>query len=194
MNKRTLFVGIASFSLIALVILAASLFARPVRFNGTVYAEPYPPAPDFELASAGGGNVALNGMRGKLVLLFFGYTNCPDECPTTMAKIRLAYDTLGEQSADIRVLFVTTDPARDTASALTEFLSRFNASFVGLTGSAEELQKVWDSYGIYVEEGGEVHSIRVYVVDRDGNLRLTFPYDMDSEAMVSDLKILLSEK
>ena len=188
------FVGVASFSLIAMVVLSVFLFAGPAKFNGTVYAEPYPPAPTFELLSTNGGNLTLKDLQGKIVLLFFGYTNCPDECPTTMAKIKLATEALGNQSNEIGVLFVTTDPVRDSVNALSDFLSKFNPSFIGLTGSAVELQKVWDGYGVYVEAGGEVHSNRVYVIDRQGNLRLTFPFDMDQAAMASDLKILLGEK
>jgi len=193
MNKRIILVGLSSLTLIAIVGIFAAVFARPVGFKGTVYPEPFPPAPDFELISSQGGNLRLGELQGKISLLFFGYTNCPDECPTTMAKLRLAVDELSEKADDVRVLFVTTDPVRDSTTVLSDFLARFNPSFIGLTGSMTDMQKVWDSYGIYVEQGGEVHSNRVYVIDRSGNLRLTFPYDMDPDAMVSDLTILLDE-
>jgi len=193
MNKKTLLVAISSLALIAIVGLAVVLFPRSPRYNGTVYPEPYPPAPNFQLTSTQGGNLALTDLRGHVTMIFFGYTNCPDECPTTMAKIKLALASLDNQSSDIDVLFVTTDPVRDSVGALNDFLSHFNPAFIGLTGSTADLQKAWDSYGVYVAEGGAAHSNRIYVVDRQGNLRLTFPYDMDSDAMASDLKILLGE-
>ena len=193
MNKKTILVTISSLVLITIVGLAAILFARPPRYQGTVYPEPYPVAPDFQLTSTQGNQLALRELRGHVTMIFFGYTNCPDECPTTMAKIKLAINSLDKQGNDIRVLFITTDPVRDSVGPLNDFLSRFNPAFIGLTGSVSDLQKVWDSYGVYVADGGATHSNRIYVVDGKGNLRLTFPFDMESDAMASDLKILLSE-
>ena len=194
MDKRTLLVGVASFLLIAAVAVGTILFSRSASFNGTTYGKPYPSAPEIVLTRDNGISFRLSEMRGKVVLVFFGYTNCPDECPLTMAKLKQTFDLLGAQSADAQVLFVTTDPVRDGPDVLKRFTAQFNPAFIGLSGSLEEMQKVWGDYGVLVEDAGATHSNRVYVIDRNGMLRLTFPYEMEPDAMASDVEKLLSEK
>ena len=194
MDRKTLLVGIAAFLLIVLVAVGTLLFSKTASFHGTTYGEPYPAAPEIALTQGNGSSFQLSGMRGKVVLVFFGYTNCPDECPLTMAKLKQTFTLLGAQSTDAQVLFITTDPIRDNADVLQKYTAQFNSTFIGLTGTLEQMQKVWNGYGVVAENGGATHSNRVYVVDRNGMLRLTFPYEMEPDAMASDIKILLSEK
>jgi len=202
MNKRTLFVGISSFALIAFAALTAILFAKPATFRGATFGEPYPPAPEIELTRSDGSRFRLSEMRGDVVLLFFGYTSCPDVCPTTLAELNLALSKLDQaDAARVKVLFVTVDPERDTPERAQEYVGRFNASFIGLSGSQAELESVWQGYGVYREivngasAAGYVvdHTARVMLIDPQGNMRVSFGFDMPVEDIVHDLKLILRE-
>jgi protein SCO1 len=177
---------------VALIGVTAYGFLKPQPFKGVVI-EPAPFAADFTLTDHTGKSFDLASEKGKVVLLFFGYTNCPNECPATLAKLKYVSETLGNPSGNTQVLFVTTDPARDTAVQLKDYLANFNPDFLGLLGSPAELSQVYKSYGVTVLDGGETHSSRVYVIDRNGRLRLTFPSEMDPNDMTTDVKHLLRE-
>ena len=97
MDKRTLLVGLGSILLIGLIAVGTLLFGSTSDFRGTVYAEPYPPAPDFELSRASGVTYRLSENKGKVRLLFFGYTSCPDVCPTTMAELKQTLKNLAKK-------------------------------------------------------------------------------------------------
>jgi protein SCO1/2 len=167
-------------------------------FRGTAYDPPLP-APEFELTRDNGSNFQLSAMRGDIVLLFFGYTSCPDVCPTTLSDLRRVVDDLGADAERVQVVYVTVDPKRDTPQKVQEYVSLFNPSFIGLSGSMEELEGIWSDYGVYREEvqmpnsatGYLVnHSARVYVIDQDGNLHLSYSYGTPTDDIVHDLKIL----
>jgi protein SCO1/2 len=115
MDRKILLVGLISFLLIAAVAAGAFLFAKPDTFRGTAYAEPYPLASEFALTREDGTQFRLNEMRGKVVLLFFGYTSCPDVCPTTMAELKQALEKIGAKADQVQVVYVTVDPQRDTS-------------------------------------------------------------------------------
>ena len=201
MNRKIFLVGLISFLLIAAVAAGVFLFSKPARFRGTTYAEPYPPAAEIELTRAGGFNVQLSEMRGKVVMLFFGYTSCPDVCPTTMAELNQALNKLGDQAKQVQVLFVTVDPQRDTPERVQEYVNHFNASFIGLSGSESQLAKVWNDYGIFRETVDSPsaagyfvnHTARVTLIDQQGNLRVSFPFDTPVEDILHDLRLLLKE-
>lgn len=203
MDKRILLVGLFSLLLLGAVAAGVFLFSPPADFRGTVYAEPYPPAPEIELTRANGASFRLSEMRGDAVLLFFGYTSCPDVCPTTMAELKQALEKLGEEDAKhVQVLFITVDPARDTPERMQEYVNHFNPDFIGLSGTESELAEVWKEYGVFREtvEGNSAagylvdHTARVTLIDRDGNLRLSYAFDTPVDSIVHDLKLLLKEK
>lgn len=203
MDRKILFVGLGSILLIGAVIVGVLLFGKPADFRGTSYVEPYPPAPDFELARADGSSFRLSEMRDDIVLLFFGYTSCPDVCPTTLAELNQALEKLDEDEANkVQVIFVTVDPDRDTPERTQEYVNHFNPSFVGLSGSETELNIVWDEYGVFREivDGPSAagylvnHTARVTLIDGNGNLRISFGFDMPVEDIVYDLKLILKEK
>ena len=192
MNRRLSFLGAGI--LVLLVTVAAIVYTmNKPSFKGAVITPPWP-APEIKLTNHNGQPFTMSNQRGKVVLLFFGYTNCPDECPLTMAHLKLVLESLGDQAKDVQVVMVSTDPARDTPQALKDFMAHFNPSFLGLTGPLGELQKAWRGYGVTVEGGGEIHSTFLYVIDPSGNIRETFLPDAEPKNIAADVKLLLKEK
>jgi protein SCO1/2 len=200
MDKRTLWVGVTAFLIIGIVAVGVYLFAPPAALRGTVYSEPYPPAPEIELRRGNGEGFQLSQLRGNIVLLFFGYTSCPDVCPTTMAEMKAALDKIGEEKASqVKVVFVTVDPARDTPERVQEYVDHFSNEFIGLSGSEAELQTTWNDYGVFrqIVEGTSAagylvdHTARVTLIDPDGNLRVSYGFETPVDDIVHDLKLLL---
>lgn len=199
MNKRVLQVGLGLLVLIGVVMAIIVLFPKDDTLRGTVF-NPALPAPEIELTQGNGSSFRLNEMRGQVVLLYFGYTFCPDVCPTTLSDLRRVTADLGEDASHVQVLFVTVDPERDTVEKVDEYVSLFDPNFIGLSGSMDELQEVWDEYGIYREEtefpnsaSGYLvnHTARVYLIDPDGNLHLSYSYGTPPEDILHDIKVLL---
>lgn len=200
MDKKTLWVGFVSFLLIAVVALGTYLFAPPAAFRGTVYSEPFPPAPEIELARPNGESFRLSQMRGNVVLLFFGYTSCPDVCPTTLAEMKSALEKIGaEKAKQVQVVFVTVDPGRDTPERVQEYVNHFNTEFIGLSGAEAELQKTWNDFGVFrqVVDGTSAagylvdHTARITLIDQDGNLRVSYGFATPIDDIVHDLNLLL---
>lgn len=199
MDRKTILVGLITFIFVGAVAVGVFLFSRPASFRGTTYEEPYPVAPEIELTRADGSRFQLSGQRGKVVALFFGYTSCPDVCPTTMAELKQALEELGDQADQVQVLFVTVDPQRDTPQRMQEYVNHFNPDFIGLSGSESELANVWNDYGVFraVVDGTSAagyivdHTARVTLIDQQGNLRVSYGFDTPVEDVVHDLKLLL---
>lgn len=182
----------------ALVIAwAALIFLRPYSFHGTVIQSPNP-SPDFTLASASG-PVSLSDFRGRVVVLYFGYTFCPDVCPTTMADLARAMRDLGTKAKDVQVILVSVDPARDTPENLQKYVTSFDPTFIGITGSEEDVATAAALYGVYFakHEGSEAsgylidHTASVMVLNREGRLKLVLPFGTPAEAIASDLAEVL---
>jgi protein SCO1 len=191
-QRKTIIVGVG----IALVLLVSSMLYFLVNkpsLRGSVINPPWT-APEISLRDHHGQPFTLTSQKGKVVLLYFGYVNCPDECPLTMAHVKLARESLGDRAGDVQVIMVSTDPVRDTPQALKTFMEHFDPSFLGLTGSLPELQKAWQDYGVTVEDGGETHSTYLYVIDPAGNIRETFLPDTEPQEIAADLKLLLQRK
>jgi len=137
---------------------------------------------DFSLTGKDGKKVNLNDYRGKVVLMTFGYTYCPDVCPTILSHLKILLRQLGDSASQVQVLFVTVDPERDNPDHLYEYVSYFHPSFVGLTGSEEEIAKVAKLYGAaYVKQEVEsmsgyffAHSDTIYLIDPEGRIRGLF--------------------
>jgi len=200
MDRKTLFIGLGSFLFLLVVGIAVLIFAQPARFRGTTFAEPYPVASEVDLTRSDGSRFRLSEMRGDVVLLFFGYTSCPDVCPTTMAELRKALSELSEQDAErVTVVFVTVDPERDTPERVQAYVDQFNPAFIGLSGTKADLEKIWTEYGVFREivngqsAAGYVvnHTARVSLIDQQGNLRVSFSFDTPVEDIVHDLKLVL---
>ncbi|WP_036316628.1 SCO family protein [Methylotenera mobilis] len=142
---------------------------------------------------------SLTDFKGKVVALFFGYTHCPDVCPTTLTDMKQAMKLLGGQANELQVLFVTLDPERDTQALLAEYVPAFDASFIGLYGTKEQTASVLKDFKIFaakVENKGRSgytidHSAGVYVFDKAGKIRLYIDYGTKPDAIASDVKKLL---
>lgn len=157
-------------------------------------------APDFELPAADGSTFKLSDQRGKVVLIFFGYTYCPDVCPATMAVWKQLGERLKDRADDVRLVFITVDPERDTPERLREYLSKFGEHIIGLTGTREQLQPVWDAYSVRTEriempdsslKYAVAHPAQVYLVDPEGKLRLLYPLGYKAEDIEHDIRLLL---
>ncbi len=154
-------------------------------------------APDFTLSGSDGAKLQLRDYRGKVVLLAFGFTSCPDVCPTTLAVLARARKQLGRDGNEVKVVYVTVDPERDDAKRLKKYLAAFDPTFIGGTGTADKLAAVRKEYGIAADKkpagAGYVvaHSSYTYLVDRGGKLRALMPYGHPAEDYVHDLRILL---
>jgi protein SCO1/2 len=183
---------------LALVFFVILPMMRPYTFHGTVLQSPQP-APDFELTAANGKKVSLKNFKGDLVLLYFGYTFCPDVCPATLAELRGALDILGKDAKNIQVIMISVDPERDTPEMLAEYVTHFHPSFLGVTGTPEQIAQVAALYGIYYEshEGTAAtgylvdHTATVMVIDQEGHLKLVFPFGTPAEDIAEDLAHLL---
>lgn len=199
MSTRVIQVGLGLLSLIGVVFAAVLFFPQTDSFRGTLY-DPALPAPEIALARDNGSIIRLSEMRGNVVLLFFGYTSCPDVCPTTLSELRKLNEELGDAASQVKVVYVTVDPERDTPEKVQKYVSIFNPSFIGLSGSVGELEPIWRAYGVYREvdkvsstAAGYLvnHTARLYLIDQDGNLRLSYAYGTPTEDILHDLKILL---
>ena len=197
MNTKTLRTGIIVFFIVIIAITANLLFAGQSGFRGTAYNEPYPLAPYFELTHSSADLFRLSDQRGKIVLLFFGYTSCPDVCPTTLAELNQALKQIGDKANSVQVVFVSVDPDRDTPERVQEYVSRFNPSFIGLSGTATELEKIWADYDIFREivqsDAGVIvnHTARTILIDEDVAMRLSYGFGTPVDDIVHDLELIL---
>lgn len=199
MDKKLMWVGAGILLIVVIVAALSFVFAAPPTFRGTLYAEPFPPATDFALTQANGTQFRLSDQKGKVVLLFFGYTSCPDVCPTTLAEMKQVLDKLGETGKDVQVVFISVDPDRDTSEKMQTYVEHFNPAFIGLSGSLQELEPIWAEYSIFREAVesdsafGTIinHTARVFLVDPQGNMRLTYAYQTPVEDVVHDIRLVL---
>lgn len=194
--KLKITLGIAA---IILGLTAGVYFFLPHNFSGTIIQSP-DPAFDFTLTGSKG-DVSLSDYRGKLVLIYFGYTFCPDICPATLANVGQALRDLGAKADDVQLIMISLDPERDTPEKLAEYVAHFYPSFIGVTGSEEKLAEVTSLYGIFYEkhEGSAAsgylidHTATLLVIDREGYLKLVFPFGVTVQEIADDLKYMLRQ-
>jgi protein SCO1/2 len=165
---------------------------KQARFNAEALTVPRPAA-DFALKTSEGSEFRLSQYRGKVVLLHFGYTFCPDICPTTLAELAQVRAQLGQAATQVQVVFITVDPERDSPERLRSYTAVFDPTFIGLTGSAEQLAAVRQAYEVVAEKqvvpGTSAayliaHSAYVYLIDPEGRLQQRFPF---GTSMINDI-------
>jgi protein SCO1/2 len=156
----------------------------------------------FRMTSDLGKPVTAATYRGKVVVLYFGYTHCPDVCPLTLVHLHTVLQRLGKGADDVRVLFVTVDPTRDTVPVLHQYVTAFDPRVVGLTGSQDEIAKLAKRYRSFYQRetpktaSGEyevTHSSAIYIFDREGRARLLATPGSTNDAIFHDLKILVEQ-
>lgn len=186
-------------SLRVIVLLLTCMICR-----GGVAAEPLPVydkwGGGFTLTDQNGFPLSLEDFRGKVVLLSFGYTNCPDICPTTMFTMQRLMKKLGDDGARVQVLFITLDPERDTPERLAAYMEYFNPAFLALTGTPEEIGRVASQYGTRFEKephGGQgeysiAHTGVIYLIDPQGRIRAFFKVIAGPDEILPDVKRLLA--
>ncbi|MBR7782134.1 SCO family protein [Undibacterium sp. LFS511W] len=183
------------------ILLLAACTPPAVKFNNTdLTGLDY--AADFQLKDHTGKDRTLADFRGKLVVMFFGYTQCPDVCPTTMAEMSAVMQKLGTQSDQVQVLFVTLDPARDTQALLSSYVPAFDTRFLGLYGDAAAIDKLAKGLKVFYQKvPGKTadsytldHTAGSYVFDKQGRIRLFLRHAQGPEPIVQDLQKLLNEK
>lgn len=187
------------FSLVVFFAVAMSA-CTPAELVGTEMSEPFP-APDFTLTYVDGRDISISDFQGKIVLLYFGYTFCPDVCPSTLLDLKRAVNELGDEGENVQVMMVSVDPKRDTPEVVAEYAAHFHPTFIGLSGTEEEIAQAAGLYGIYYEahegtaESGYLvdHTASVILIDKAGNFRATYSFGTTPEEFVHDLQILLKE-
>jgi protein SCO1/2 len=182
--------------LASLLVGAASARADDGALKAGVF-EPARAAPDFALQGSDGAELKLSRYRGKVVLLGFGFTSCAAVCPITLGTLAAAHKKFGAQGADLQVVYITVDPERDDAARMKKYLSSFDPTFIGGTGSDQQLAAVRKDYGIAAEkvagpDGSYTHSSFVYLIDRAGRLRALMPFGHPADDYIHDLRILLA--
>jgi len=197
-NNRWIFIlGLLLGLAIAVTIALPRL--QPHSFYGTVLQSP-DKAFNFELDGSAGQKISLDQFEGQMVLLYFGYTFCPDVCPATLSELAKALDLLGNDAEDVQVIMISVDPGRDTPQMLAEYVAHFHPTFLGATGTEEEIAEVAALYGVFFEkhEGTEAtgylvdHTATVLGIDREGHLKIVFSFGATGEVIAEDLKELLN--
>lgn len=154
---------------------------------------------ELRLTGHDGKPYTLQDFSGKVVIVFFGFVHCPDVCPTTMVKYQSVMKALGDDATKVQVLLVTVDPERDTPEVLRPYVTGFNPSFIGLTGSADDIARTAKEFKvIYQKQAGKTpdtytvdHSSGTYVFDQKGRLRLFAASSHNAKALEHDVRLLL---
>lgn len=196
--RRRLLAGALAALPLALALPGCTSKAEPLPFEGNDITGSHL-GRDLDMIDTTGQRRTLADFRGKILLVFFGYTQCPDVCPTAMAQAAQTMQLLGDQARDVRVIMVSVDPARDTPDILGAYVKAFDPSFIGLTGTPEQLDKTARSFkAFYAKEPGPSpehyamnHSSAFYLMDREGEARALLGPSLTPEDMAHDIKLLL---
>jgi len=168
--------------------------------HGTLI-EPPKPLSDFTLTSQDGKPLSLSDLHGKYVLLFFGYTHCPDVCPTTLSDFLQVKRQIGAASSEVRFVFVSVDGERDTPPVLARFVKNFDPGFIGLQGDDATLGRIGAEYGLYYKKEkvagtsqpySVTHSSSSYLLDRAGRMRMIYGFGVAPQVIATDIGTLLA--
>jgi protein SCO1/2 len=189
------------FILCLLVLSGCTLTNTPSVSTSTII-DPPTVLSDFSLPASTGGEVRLSDVRGQPVLLYFGYTRCPDYCPMTLSEFRRVREELGDDGERVHFVLISVDPVYDTPEVLATYLQAFGAGFIGLQGNDATLRRISKEYGLTYRHGGGhqhhgsagvEHSTASYLIDQNGRLRIVYPYGTAASVYVQDIRALLKE-
>lgn len=211
-STTVMWVGLLLIGVLAIAIVLVLQIGGGLAASATLTATPMPgisdlggeprPLTDFALPASTGSDLTLSsfGQQGQYTMMFFGYTHCPDFCPTTLAEFRLIKLGLGDLAARVQFVMVSVDAARDTPPYMAAYLERFDPSFIGLSGDDETLMRITPDFGLFYErheDQGENylvdHSTPSYLIDPDMNLRAIFSYSASVEDIVSHMMAVMGE-
>lgn len=200
-NLRQLLGKMATLLGLVLFSLGCQASAATYEYEGATIAPPKL-LPDFHLMNSTGQPFRMSQSEGKLSLIYFGYTNCPDVCPLTLWEVKKALADLEIDPERVQVIFITVDPERDTLEKLNQYVQAFSPQFIGLTGDDEKIRDVMALFGAFAarEEtpasalGYLVnHSASLYLIDAQRRLRLQYPFGFEADDLRSDLLHLLQQ-
>lgn len=199
-------------ALVAAILAAGSVYAGLLPTGNTGPSPTATPLPgtvldppkeldDFTLTGHTGEPLSLSDFRGKVVLVYFGYTFCPDVCPLTLSELKQAYKLLGEPSEQVQVLLISVDGARDTPDRLALYLDAFNPDFAGMTGDEELVREIGRQFGVFFQrrtyDGAAAylvdHTASTFVVGPEGRLRIVYPFNTDPAIVAQGVERLLRE-
>ena len=198
LQKRIAIVIVAALLGIAFALFFVLPRMRPHIFSGAII-QSNQQAPRMELNAAGGETVRMTDFEGQVVVVYFGYTFCPDVCPATLSKLAESMEILGEKAADVQVIMVSIDPERDTPELLEEYVTYFDEDFIGVTGDPQTVNRVATLYGVYYEaQDGSAqtgytidHTSTVILVDKSGHLKLVLPFEGTAQQIAADIEYFL---
>jgi protein SCO1 len=193
------FVGlISAIALVGGVVYA--VFGRAYTYQGSQIDPPLH-ITNFTLTRGEGQPLTLSQLREdrSALVVFFGFTHCADVCPATMTDFRTVKTQLGKQADKVGFIFITVDPERDNPQVINTYVTNFDPAFIGLTGNQQDLERVWKVFGVYQEKqpadsngNYEVdHTTTIYVLDSQGNIRLTYQPGADPKGIAQDLEHLI---
>ena len=201
MEKKFVWVGLGVLGLVLLMGVVGFFVIRANQsFHGSVI-DPPSQAADFTLTDQSGREVRLSDYRGRYVLMFFGYTHCPDVCPTTMADFKRVKADLGDDAARVAFVFISVDGARDTPDRLAAYVHAFDPDFIGLTGDDATIRAVSQDYGVFFQRVNYDnpdnylvdHTATSFAVGPEGKLRVVFSYQADPAGMAQRIRSLLKK-
>lgn len=201
MRPSGLIPAILFLAVIGLVLVGCAGETETHEFAGAEL-PPQEAPPDFTLTAEGDRQVSLSDFRGQYVFIYFGYTFCPDFCPTTLAKLDGVQDAMGDDADNMQVIMVTVDPDRDTPDVLAHYVEVFNPTFLGLGGTLDEIDAAAEPFGVFYQrnEGSAAaghlvdHSTRTYLIGPDGQPLVAYPHDATVEAIAADLRWLMASE
>lgn len=180
-----------------LLLIGLAACAPAHELSGSTYQEPQP-APELNLKTTSDESFSWADHQGKVVLLYFGYTHCPDECPATMSEWSWLADQLGQDASQVDFVLVTIDPERDSPQVLRQYLDKFNPDFVGLVGTPLQTDAAKAGYGVFAEpddaadENSSVsHTSRTFLIGPEGKLLASYPLDVPRDELLADVRYLL---
>lgn len=197
--KSRWFLPVSGLVIGLVAILLISLALRPHNFAGTILQSPEP-AYNFTLNGPDQATVSLSDFRGKVVLLFFGYTHCPDVCPTTLHEESKVLDLLGRQAEKVQPIFISVDPERDSPQRLKAYLNNLDGRIIGITGDLKVINEITTQYGVFFQkriisaDGNYLvdHTATTFLVDQNGYLRVIYAYAAPARGIAEDVKYILA--
>jgi protein SCO1/2 len=206
-NSRAVWAATIVVAVVAVGVIAVALVSRSGQssvtptpeepFTGVETLDPPRPVQEFTLTNQDGDPFSLSDLHGKSVLMFFGYTHCPDVCPLTLLEYKQVKTALGEQADDVAFVFISVDGERDTPERLAEYVSGFDPSFIGLTGDEATLTRMGTDFDLYFakrpDPSGSAenylvdHTSSSFLLDGEGRLAAIYPYGTDAAVMAADV-------